>query len=91
MHLGEKLAALEQRLGENVEVFETTRLCWFIPLTRGRGWLSIKDEGNHWAVLWTSDRDTHSPLVGNSIGIDVHKDTGKRYRPAGLTGVWRSA
>ncbi|MBI4435015.1 hypothetical protein HY635_04380 [Candidatus Uhrbacteria bacterium] len=91
MHLGEKLAALEQRFGKHVEVFETVRICWIIPFTRSRGWLSIKGEEAHWAVLWTSDRDTHSPLLGSAIGVDIRKDDGTRYRPAGLTGAWRSA
>lgn len=94
MHLGEKLAALHQRFGKLVEVCERKQILWCLPLTLHSGWVSIEDKEDHWAVLWTSDRDTHDPLFhGPAIGIDVRKDTGERHRiaGAGLSGAWRTA
>jgi len=91
-HLGEKLAALAERFEDPVEVLERVRLLWFIPFTRCRGWFSIEDNGDHWAVLWTSHRDTHDPLFhGSAIAADVRKDTGERHQRAGLSGAWRTA
>lgn len=91
MHLGDKLAALHERVGQHVEVSERKRILWIIPFTRRHGWLSIQD-ADPWMVTWSLRRDTYDPVRdGEMITIHVRKDTGeRRHQLDGITGVWRT-
>lgn len=57
-----------------------------------KGWLSIKDNGDFWHVMYINGKDTHQPLSGPALAADFLKASGERkIGPMNLTGSWKSA
>lgn len=56
MNITDKLQALRDHKGAHVEIGRS----FFLG---SKGWLSIDDKDTHFAVMYTSDKDTHGPPV----------------------------
>lgn len=84
MNITDKLQALRDHKGAHVEIGRS----FFLG---SKGWLSIDDKDTHFAVMYTSDKDTHGPLSGPAYMLEINKQTGARQETAGLSGAWKSA
>jgi len=91
VNTSEKVAALFDRYGEAVRLYQTLGYRWF-SFQVGKGYLTIDDQGDKWNVMWTSGRDVHNRGEGSAYSINVSKKDGEVVRDsASPTGVWKSA
>jgi hypothetical protein len=84
MNTVDKIQALLDNKGTSVEIGRSF-------FSGSKGWLAIEDKGDYFSIMYTSDKDTHSPLAGPALMLDLDKETGTRRQAAGLSGAWRSA
>ncbi len=92
MHTSQKIAALQQRLGDTVQVYRRKKmLCVFNRVVPG-WWLWIEDQGDYYRIFRASAQTYHSREFGKSFAADFQKATGERQLgPDPFKGAWESA